>query len=73
MKNNISISDIKKFAQSHSASEFEKYCSDNKIDVSWLDVTLTNFDEEYYNVELPYYHLEVIYYNGELEEIIDID
>jgi hypothetical protein len=73
MKNNISISDIKKFALIHTASEFEKYCNDNKIEVSWLDVTLTNFNEEYYNVELPYYHLNVMYYDGELEEIIDID
>ena len=48
---------------------FEKYCEANNIDVTWLDVTLTNYNEEYYNVELPKYGLEVIYYNGELDEI----
>ena len=69
MKKTITTSDIKKFAQSHSASEFEKYCEINNINNVWLDVTLTNFDEEYYNVELPQYSLEVIYYNGKLEEL----
>jgi hypothetical protein len=69
MKKTITTSDIKKFAASHSASEFERYCEINNIDVTWLDVTLTNYDEEYYNVELPQYSLEVIYYDGKLEEL----
>jgi len=72
MKNNISTSDIKKYATLHKASEFEKYCNDNKVDVTWFDVTLTNFDEGYYNVELPYYGLEIIYYDGVLEDIIEV-
>ena len=67
----IHISDIKSFALSHSASEFEKYCVENKIVVDWLDVCLTNFDEDYYNVQLPKYGLDIQYYNGVLEGIIE--
>jgi len=63
------INEIKEFATTTDAVGFEKYCEANNIDVTWLDVTLTNYNEEYYNVELPKYGLEVIYYNGELEEI----
>lgn len=69
MKKTITTSDIKKFAQSHSASEFEKYCDINNIHCSWLDVNIMNYDQDYYNVELPQYSLEVIYYDGKLEEL----
>jgi hypothetical protein len=71
MINNISISDIKTYAKAHTASEFEAFCLSNRIGVSWLDVTLTDFNDGYYNVQLPYYDIDVIYYDGVLEEIVE--
>jgi hypothetical protein len=54
------------------AVEFEALCEKNGIFVSWLDVSVENYNREYYNVEISEYGLEFIYYNGKLEEIIEL-
>jgi hypothetical protein len=38
----------------------------------WDEVTLTNFNDGYYNVELPEYGLQVVYYDGVLDFIDDL-
>ena len=55
------------------AAGFDRFCDRNKIDVTWLDVTLTDLNDGYYNVELPEYGLEISYYNGEFEECIELE
>jgi hypothetical protein len=54
------------------AVEFEALCERNGIHTSWLDVSVENYNREYYNVEVGEYGLEFIYYNGKLEEIIEL-
>ena len=70
--NPITITSIHNAALSNDAVGFDAWCDKNKIDVTWLDVTLTDFNDEYYNVELPTYGLEISFYNGVLEEIIEL-
>lgn len=65
----ITINQIKEFATNHNAVEFDKWCDENKVFVEWLDVTLTNLNDGYYNVYLPNYAIGVQFYDGVLEEI----
>ena len=48
--------------------EFEAYCDNNQIQIEWLDVTLTDFNDGYYNVYLPNYAKGVMFIDGKLEE-----
>jgi hypothetical protein len=68
----ISKKELMAIAPTINAVEFEALCERNGIYPMWLDVTLTNYNEEYYNVEVSEYGLEFIYYNGKLEEIIEL-
>jgi len=68
----ITKNEIIKFAENNDAVTFEKWCEENKIDVNWLDVCLTNYNNDYYNVDLPKYSLNVCYYGGELDEINEL-
>lgn len=61
------------FLPTFDAVGFDAFCDKYKIDVTWLDVTLTDFNDEYYNVELPEFGLEISYYNGEFEECIELE
>ena len=54
------------------AAEFEALCEKNRIHTSWLDVSVEDYNREYYNVEVNEYNLFVAYYNGKLEEIYDL-
>ena len=36
--------------------KFEAHCEANGIEIEWLDVTLTDFNEGFYNVTLPDYN-----------------
>jgi hypothetical protein len=54
------------------AVEFEELCERNGIHTSWLDVSIEDYNREYYNVEILEYGLFVAYYNGKLEEINEI-
>ena len=64
----IGLYEIRTFAENNDAVAFDKFCDDNGIANTWLDVTLTNYNEEYYNVYLPNYAIGVMFYNGKLEE-----
>ena len=68
MKN---LNEIRTFAETNDAVAFEKYCKTNHVCNEWLDVSMMNFNDEYYNVYLPDYKVNVLYYNGELEEFIE--
>jgi DNA-binding phage protein len=35
--------------------EFENFADDNGIEVEWLDVTLSNYNDGFYNAILPQY------------------
>jgi hypothetical protein len=63
------INEIKTFAETHTAVEFDAWCDENKVFVEWLDVTLTNMNDEYYNVYLPNYAVGVTFYDGVFEEM----
>jgi hypothetical protein len=69
--NPITITSIHNAAMSNDAVGFDAWCDKNKIDVTWLDVTLTDFNDGYYNVELPTYGLEVCYCDGVLEDFFE--
>ena len=64
----VTINEIRTFASTHNAVEFDNWCGLEGIDCEWLDVTLTDFNDETYNVVLPEYDIHVMYYNGKLEE-----
>jgi hypothetical protein len=55
------------------ADTFHRFCDRNKIYDVWLDVTLTDFNDGYYNVELPAYGLFVSYYDGVFEEASELE
>ena len=63
------LNEIRTFAEANDAVAFDKYCDTNGISNEWLDVTITDFNDGYYNVVLPEYGLNVMYYDGVLEEI----
>jgi len=54
------------------AVQFHNFCDRNKIYDVWNEVTITNFNTDYYNVELPAYGLFVSYYNGVFEEASEL-
>ena len=62
------INEIRTFAENNDAVAFENYCTENRIMVEWLDVTLTDFNDGYYNVYLPNYAMGVMFIDGKLEE-----
>ena len=50
--------------------QFEAYCETNGIFVEWLDVTLTDLNDGFYNVTLPdYNYAEVFASDGSPIEI----
>jgi hypothetical protein len=68
----ITKKELMAVAPTINAVEFEALCEKNGIHTSWLDVSVENYNREYYNVEVVEYGLEFIYYNGKLEEIIEL-
>ena len=69
MRTKYEKSDIKAIAKVKDAVGFDRFCEDNNIINEWLEVTLTDFNDGYYNVVLPEYGLNVMYIDGVLEEI----
>jgi len=65
--------ELQTIAANTDAVGFDKFCEENKISVTWLDVTLTDYNEDYYNVELPEYGINVAYYGGVLDFIDDLE
>ena len=72
MKTKISKKELLAIAPTINAAEFEALCERNGIHTSWLDVSIDDYNREYYNVEVGEYGLFVAYYNGKLEEIYDL-
>ncbi len=72
MKTKISKQELIGLMPLMDAVQFHNFCDRNKIFDVWDEVTITNFNTDYYNVELPEYGLFVSYYNGVLEEIYEI-
>lgn len=68
----ISKKQIYDLAPKMDAVKFDAFCEEHKIDNTWLDVTITNYNEGYYNVDLPKFGLNVIYYDGVFEEISEL-
>ena len=62
------LNEIRTFAETNDAVAFDKWCDANSISNEWLDVTITEFNDEYYNAYLSEYGVNVMYYNGKLEE-----
>jgi hypothetical protein len=64
----ITLNEIRTFAENNNAAEFDRWCDINGIPNEWLDVTLTDFNDGYYNVDLFVHGVNVMYYDGKLEE-----
>ena len=69
----ITPKELFEIASTLDAVGFESFCELNGIYVSWLDVSLMDYNDGYYNVELPEYSLEVSYYNGVLESFFETE
>ena len=70
--NQLSKKELISLLPTMDAITFHALCDKSGIMDVWLDVTLTNFNEGYYNVQLPAYGLEISYYDGVLEEIYEL-
>lgn len=53
--------------------QFEAYCETNKIETEWLDVTLTDFNEGFYNVTLPDYNDRSVFASDGSEVEIELN
>jgi hypothetical protein len=50
------------------AVQFEKFLTDHKINNTWLDVCLTNYNEDYFNITLDdYENHNIIFSDGVYE------
>ncbi len=68
----ITLNEIRTFAENNNAAEFDRWCDLNGIPNEWLDVTLTDFNDGYYNVDLFVHGVNVLYIDGVLEEITEL-
>lgn len=64
--------ELQTIAANTDAVGFDKVCYENGIQTVWIDVTLTDYNYGYYNIELPEYGLQVVYYDGVLDFIDDL-
>jgi hypothetical protein len=64
--------ELQTIAANTDAVGFDAFCETNGINNVWDEVTLTNFNDGYYNVQLPEYGLQVVYYDGVLDFIDDV-
>jgi len=53
--------------------QFEAYCETNGIQTEWLDVTLTDFNEGFYNVTLPDYNDRSVFASDGSEVEIELN
>jgi len=68
----ITLNEIRTFAENNNAAEFDRLCDINGIPNEWLDVTLTDFNDGYYNVDLFVHGVNVMYIDGVLEETTEL-
>ena len=64
----MTLNEIRTFAETNDAVAFDKWCDVNGISNEWLDVTVTDFNDGYYNVVLSEYDTHVMFIDGKLEE-----
>jgi len=65
----VSIETLKNETTGMNPVQFEAYCEANGIFIEWLDVTLTDFNDGFYNVTLPdYEYAEVFASDGSVIE-----
>ena len=61
----VSIETLKNETTGMNPVQFEAYCEANGIFIEWLDVTLTDFNDGFYNIILPDYdNVEVFASDG---------
>lgn len=66
----ISLEQLIKETAGMNPSRFEAYCEANGIQIEWLDVTLTDLNDGFYNVTLPDYNfINVFASDGSAVEI----
>ncbi len=53
--------------------QFEAYCETNGIQTEWLDVTLSDFNEGFYNVTLPDYNDRSVFASDGSEVEIELN
>ena len=69
---NITLEQLIKETEGMNPVQFEAHCEANNIQIEWLDVCLSNFNDDYYNVSLPGYNdANVFAFNGSPIEIND--
>lgn len=61
------IKDIIEKAKQVDAITFDKWLTDSKVNYEWLDVTLSDFNDGYYNIELQD-GTNILFINGEFAE-----
>jgi hypothetical protein len=70
LKMKITLEQLIKETAGMNPVQFEAYCETNGIQTEWLDVTLTDFNEGFYNATLPDYNdVNVFASDGSVVEI----
>lgn len=50
------------------AVQFEKFLEENSISNTWLDVCITDYNEDYFNITLDDYDdFDIVFFNGVYE------
>ena len=56
-------------ARTSDAVEFDKFLTENKINNTWLDVCITDYNQDYFIITLDdYADQDITFYNGKFEE-----
>ena len=70
---NITLNQLITETKGMNPVQFEAYCSNNKIEIEWLDVTINDFNDGFYNAVLPDFNFaEVFASDGSEVEITEI-
>ena len=65
----MTLDQILQKAEQMDAVQFDKFLTENKINNTWLDVCITDYNQDYFNITLDDYdYHNVIFYNGVYEE-----
>jgi hypothetical protein len=73
LKMKITLQQLIKETAGINPVQFEVYCETNKIETEWLDVTLTDFNEGFYNVTLPDYNDRSVFASDGSEVEIELN
>ena len=65
----MTLNQILTKARTSDAIEFEQFLTQNKINNTWLDVCITDYNQEYFNITLDDYDdYNIIFCDGIYEE-----